>query len=165
MRNSGLGQTGSKSGKEYVKAVYCHRAYLTYMQSTSYKMLGWMKHKLESRFLGEISITSCIQMSEWVSEVAQSCPTLCDPVDCSPPDSSIHGILQARILEWVAIFFSRESSQPRDRTQVSHIAGRRFNLWATREALYSDDTTLIAECKKELKGLWWRWKRRVKNLV
>ena len=54
-------QTGSKSGKEYVKAVYCHPAYLTYMQSTSCEMLGWMKHKLESRFLGEISITSDMQ--------------------------------------------------------------------------------------------------------
>ena len=68
------------------------------------------------------------------SEVAQSCPTLWDPVDCSPPGSSIHGIPQARILEWVAISFSRGSPQPRDRTQVSRIAGRRFNLWATREA-------------------------------
>ena len=47
-------QTGSKLGKEYVKAVYCHPAYLTYMQSTSCEMLGWVKHKLESRFLGEI---------------------------------------------------------------------------------------------------------------
>ena len=56
-------QTGSKSGKEYVKAVYCHPAYLTYMQSTSCKMLGWMKHKLESRLLGEISITSDMQMT------------------------------------------------------------------------------------------------------
>ena len=51
-------QTGSKLGKEYVKAVYCHLAYLTYMQSTSREMPGWMKHKLESRLLGEISITS-----------------------------------------------------------------------------------------------------------
>ena len=50
--------TGSKLGKEYVKAVYCRPAYLTYMQSTSWEMLGWMKHKLESRLLGEISITS-----------------------------------------------------------------------------------------------------------
>ena len=63
------------------------------------------------------------------------CPTLCDPVDCSPPGFSIHGILQARILEWVTISFSRRSSWPRDRTQVSHIAGRCFNLWATGEAL------------------------------
>ena len=56
-------QTGSKLGKEYVKAVYCHPAYLTYMQSTSCKMLGWMKQKLESRLLGEISITSHMQMT------------------------------------------------------------------------------------------------------
>ena len=56
-------QTGSKEGKEYVKAVYCHPAYLTYMQSTSCEILGYMKHKLESRFLGEISITSDMQMT------------------------------------------------------------------------------------------------------
>ena len=56
-------QTGSKSGKEYVKVVYCHPAYLTYMQSTSCKMLGWMKHKLESGLLGEISITSDMQVT------------------------------------------------------------------------------------------------------
>ena len=55
-------QTGSKLGKEYVKAVCCHPAYLTYMQSTSCEMLDWMNHKLESRFLGEISITSDMQM-------------------------------------------------------------------------------------------------------
>ena len=54
-------QTGSKSGKEYIKAVYCHPAYLTPMQSTSCEMLGWMKHKLESRFPGEISIISDTQ--------------------------------------------------------------------------------------------------------
>ena len=60
----------------------------------------------------------------------------CDPADCSPPGFSVHGILQARILEWVAISFSRRSSQPRDRTLVSRIAGRRFNLWAIREALF-----------------------------
>ena len=56
-------QTGSKSGKEFVKAVYCHPGYLTYMQNTSCKMPGWMKHKLESRLLGEISITSDMQMT------------------------------------------------------------------------------------------------------
>ena len=55
-------QTGSKSGKEYVKAVYFHPAYLTYMQSASCEMPGWMKHKLESRLQGEISITSDMQM-------------------------------------------------------------------------------------------------------
>ena len=57
---------------------------------------------------------------------AQSCPTLCDPMDCSPPGSSVHGSLQARILEWVAIPFSRESSWPRDQTRVSCITGRIF---------------------------------------
>ena len=55
--------TSSKLGKEYVKAVYCHPAYLTYTQSTSCDMLGWMKHKLEPRLLGEISITSDMQMT------------------------------------------------------------------------------------------------------
>ena len=56
-------QTGSKLEKEYVKTVYCHPVYLTYMQSTSCEMLGWMKHKLESRFLGEISIITDTQMT------------------------------------------------------------------------------------------------------
>ena len=61
-------------------------------------------------------------------KVTQLCPTLCDPVDCT-----VHRILRARILEWVAFPFSRASSQPRDRTQVSHIAGRFFTSLATRE--------------------------------
>ena len=67
--------------------------------------------------------------------VAQSCPTLCDPMDCSPPGSPVCGIFQARIQEWVAIPFSRGSSQPRDGAQVSWIAGRFFTIWATRKAL------------------------------
>ena len=58
-------QTGSKSGKKYVKAVYCYPAYLTYMQSTSCEMPGWMKHKLESRLPGEISIASDTQMTPY----------------------------------------------------------------------------------------------------
>ena len=65
--------------------------------------------------------------------VTQSCLTLCDPVNYSPPGSSVHGISQARILEWVSIPFSRGSSQPRDRTPLSCIAGRFFTIWATRE--------------------------------
>ena len=96
-------QTGSKLGKEYVKAVYCHSAYLTYMQSES------------------------------KSEVAQSCPTLCDPVDCSPPGSFVHGILQARILGWVAI-------SGLDEAQAGiKIAGRNIN-----NVRYADDTTLLS---------------------
>ena len=61
-----------------------------------------------------------------ISEIDQSCLTLCDPTDCSPSGSPIHGIFQARILEWVAISFSRASSWPRDRTLVSRTAGRHF---------------------------------------
>ena len=67
--------------------------------------------------------------------VAQLCPTLCDPVDCSLPGSSVHGILQARILEWIVIPFSKGSSWPRDWTWVPCIAGRFFTVWATRGAL------------------------------
>ena len=63
-----------------------------------------------------------------VSEVVQSCLTLCDPMDCSLPGSFLHGILQARVLEWVAISFSRGSSRPRGRALVSCIPGRHFNL-------------------------------------
>ena len=73
-------------------------------------------------------------MKESESEVTQSCPTLCDPMDYSLPGSSIHGILQARVLEWVAFSFSRRSSRPRDWSWISHIVGRCFDIWATREA-------------------------------
>ena len=69
--------------------------------------------------------------------VAQSCPTLCDPMDCSPPDSSVHGILEAGVLEWVAIPISRVSSWPRDWARVSCIAGGFFTIWATRETHHS----------------------------
>ena len=89
-------QTSSKSGKEYAKAVYCHPAVLTYMQSTSCKVLGWMKHKLESKLPGEISIISDTQMTlghteVWeFSSVAQSCPILCNSMDCSMPGFPVH---------------------------------------------------------------------------
>ena len=65
-------------------------------------------------------------MYEVKALVTRLCSTLCDPMDCSPPGFSVHGILQARILEWVAIPFSGGSSQPRDQTQVFYIAGRFF---------------------------------------
>ena len=68
------------------------------------------------------------------SEVTQSCPTLCDPMDCSLPHSYVYGIFRARVLEWVAISFSTGSSRPRDWTQVSCVVGRRFTVWATRGA-------------------------------
>ena len=88
---------------------------------------GDCSHEIKRRLLLERkAVTSLVKESE--SEVAQSCPTLCHPMDCSPPGSSVHGILQARILEWVAISFSRGYSRPRDQTQVSRIVGRCFNL-------------------------------------
>ena len=96
-----------------------------------------------------------------LSEVAQSCPTLCDPVDCILPGSFPDGILQARILEWVAISFSRGSSQPRDQTGVSRIAGRCFNLWATSSVISKNYTTawrcslcLLIASPYELRIVW-----------
>ena len=77
---------------------------------------------------------------------AQSCPTLCDPIDGSPPGSPVPGILQARVLEWIAISFSKGSSRPRNRTRVSRIAGRRFTVWATREA--SNITQVRNNCSR-----------------
>ena len=84
------------------------------------------------------------------SEVTQSCPTLCDPMDCSLQGSSVHRILQAGILEWVALPSSRGSSWPKDQTGVSHTAGRLFIIWTTRElptnALFSMAITLNEWC-------------------
>ena len=77
------------------------------------------------------------------SEVTQSCPTLCDPMDWRPPGSSVHGIFQARVLEWVAISFSRGSSRPRDRTRVSWVVGRRFTIGAKREAWQAYKTSVL----------------------
>ena len=75
------------------------------------------------------------QVSPWIKmKVTQSCPTLCDPMNCSLPGSFALGILQARILEWVAVLFSRVSSQPSNQTQLSCIEGEFFTIWATREA-------------------------------
>ena len=79
--------------------------------------------------------------------------TLCNPMDCSPPGSSLHGILQARILEWAAISFSRGSSQPRDQIWVSCITGRFFTIWATREAQFKviNDNFNISDTNRYLK--------------
>ena len=108
------------------------------------KMFGLVSKMNKAQFLtiGSLEVQGgrctvvilCDEHRKKESEVAQSCPILCDPEDYSLPGSSVHGILQARILEWVTISFSRGSSRPRDRAQVSYIGGRRFNLWPTREA-------------------------------
>ena len=81
------------------------------------------------------------------SEVAQSCPTLCDPMGCRLPGSSVHGIFQAIVLEWIAISFSRGSSQPRDQSWVSWIVDRCFTVWTTREIpkrLWTSETLHIS---------------------
>ena len=91
------------------------------------RLLNWQVDSLQLSYQIRVCVCVCVL-------VTQSCPTLCDPVDCSPSGSSVHGILQAVILEWIAIPFSRGSSQPRDRTPVSYITGRFFIIWATREA-------------------------------
>ena len=88
---------------------------------------GW-----EAEELNRVSTHEKSQSHHGSGLVCMSRPTLCDPPDCSPPGSSVHGILHARILEWVAISFSRASFRPKDRTQVSHIAGGFFIIWTTR---------------------------------
>ena len=99
------------------------------------------------RFLKKLKI----ELSCCCYLVAKSCPTLCNPMDCSPPGSSVHGILQVRILKWVAISFSRGSSQPRDQTQVFCTAGRLFTIWATRE--YDSAISLLRIYTKTAKTL------------
>ena len=112
-----------------------HSAFFTVQLSHPYTTTGKTIPLTKWTFVGKVMSLLLNMLSSLVitflprseSEVAQSCPTLCDPVDCSLPGSSLHGILQARILEWVAISFSRGSSQPRNQTWVSRIAGRCFN--------------------------------------
>ena len=85
---------------------------------------------LTLELVSEPSLCVCVCVCVCVL-VAQSCPTLCDPMDSSLPDFSVHRILQARILEWIAIPFSRRTSQPRGQTLVSYITGIFFTIWAT----------------------------------
>ena len=102
----------------------------------SYKVrvtMGNDLNKAEKHYLQLLRHLLQRLLSESESEVTQSCPTLCNPMDCSLPGFSVHGIFQAKILEWGAISFSKRSAQPRDWTPVSHIVGRRFTVWATRE--------------------------------
>ena len=104
-------------------------------QSLSLQLAKEKAHTQMTTTTGQLKVCllnrHCISHSSHLmkSESPQSCPILCGPMDYT-----VHGILQARILEWVAFPFSRRPSQPRDRTQVSHIADRFFTCWATREA-------------------------------
>ena len=104
------------------------------------RFFGWEKWFWALRLFSQ-SLTGVTMVKvQGKVKVAQSCMTLCDPMDYTA-----HEILQARILEWVAFPFSRGSSQPRDRTQVSHIAGRVFTSWATREALTTVQFSSVAQ--------------------
>ena len=99
------------------------------------------------------------------AKVIQSCPTLCDPMDCRLPGFSVHGILQARILEWVAYPFSRGYSQPRNQTLVSHIAGRYFTGRNINNLRCADDITIMVGSEEEQKSLLMKVKGESENLV
>ena len=130
-----------KIGKGVSQDIYCHSAYLTYMQNTLGEMRGQMNHKLESKTAernisnlkyadnttlmaeSEEELQSFLMKVKEESEtcvclVIRSCPTLCNSIDCSQSGSSVHGMSQARILEWVSISFSRRPSPPRDQTHI-----------------------------------------------
>ena len=112
-----------RSGTKIPHGVWCDHEVLFFFLMDLYMQKKW--NSTYTSYLTEIQFKMDLKYK----------PTLCDPVDCSLPGSSVHGILQARVLEWVAISCSRGSSQLRDRTLVSWIAGRHFTLWATREVL------------------------------
>ena len=116
----------------------------------------WKNHKQrKSVERWKDNLSRRVQESE--SEVTQSCPTLWDPMDCSLPSSSVHGIFRAIVLEWIAISFSMGSFQPRDRTWVFRIVDRRFTVWATREVRRVQDVTNFA-----LRGMCCTWDRQLR---
>ena len=94
-----------------------------------------------------------------VCVLTQSCLPLCDPMDCSPPGSSVHGILQARILEWVAIPFTKGSSQSRDQTRVSCTPGRFFTVYQNHlgPSFIHTGASLVAQLVKNLPAMWETW--------
>ena len=138
------------------EAVALHPGFNVIRLSLVSKLLGNMSGKVHQK-----AITWIWKWSE--SEVTQSCPTLCDPTDCSLPGSSIHGIFPARILEWVAVSFSRGSSWPRGWTQVLQVtAGRLFTVWATWESptwtwVEPIHTALSKKKHKNFQNLLWEW--------
>ena len=113
-------QTGSKLGKEYIKAVYCHPAYLTYMQSTSCKMLGWMKHKLKSRLLGEISVT---QICRWHYPYGRK------QREIKPLDEGERG-------EWKSWLKTRHSKNEDHGIQSHHFMANRWKNNGNNDRLY-----------------------------
>ena len=120
---------------------------------------------MKTRAIHVVQLELAVHVSWWKSEseVAQLCPTLWDRMDCSLPGSSVHGIFKTRILKWVAISFSRRSSLPRDWTQVSHIVGRHFTVWATRELpswwdyTLSQSSAILRYSPPWKKAQWTQW--------
>ena len=119
------------------------------------KITQWILKSYGKFLKSRMFVIGKAQITYYKVLVTQSCPTHCDPVDYtySPSGSSVHEILQARILEWVAILFSRGSTWPKDWTRVSCIAGRFFTTWATRKATYYKD--YLQKGKKHI--LTWKW--------
>ena len=122
-------ELSSKASQYHLEATKCHFHYYRPKQVSGSAQIQSVKSC--TKFLVNFIYCRLIKLTRGLfqpvnngSEVAQPCATLCDPMDFSLPGSSVHGIFQARVLEWVAISFSRGSSQPRDRTQVFSIAGR-----------------------------------------
>ena len=125
-------------GVLYANTVCCHESVILVESRALCVVLGWL-----FRLVWTAKVWLCdghglpwkenrLSAGRSLASVAQLCLTLCDPMDCSLPGSSVHGIFQARILEWVAISYSRWSSQPRDRTRVSCTACRLFTFWTTK---------------------------------
>ena len=118
--------------KKKMRIEVCQRDTRVNWMSSQWPKLEY--HKQQNKVVLDYNPRYNINVQESVHACAQLCPTLCDPMDCSPQGSSVHVILQARILEWVAIPFSRGSSRPRDQTQVSYIGRWILYHWATWEA-------------------------------
>ena len=109
---------------------------ITFLPRSKHLLISWLQSpSAVISFLGLIKIVPVYVCFSEAKVQTLSCVWLCDPMDCSLPGSSVHGIFQARILECVPISFSRGSSQPRDWTQVWLISGRHYTIWTTRDVL------------------------------
>ena len=117
---------------------------------------GWLQGWCRGSKRCSWTIVTLQSMWKWVT---LSCLTLWDPMDCSLPDSSVHGILLASVLEWVAMTSSSRSFQPSDRTQVSHNAGRFFTTWATSEAQRIQKHFKMTQKPEWMSSQWPNWEK------
>ena len=135
-------ETHMQVKKQLLELDMLSRLVITFLPRRKHLLISWLQSLsaviFEPKKMKYTTVSICLdilwgKVKKW-KLITKSCLILCDPVDYSPPRSSLCGILQARVLEWVAIFFSRWSYWPRDWTRVSCIADRFFTIWATREA-------------------------------